>query len=402
MQIRTGAAHLFPYFCALFPIVLPLYRFRLSLLSLSISLLELYVGVVISGGVILLLQHHYSLSRLWTRKKQLLIFSSIFIATGAIGLGFSADTRFALGIFRVYFVEHFIAALLFWCLYDVGVFKSQHIRFAFMAGALLLFFVGGHTLLQCDGLLPSAKPWINDEPQRASSLFLNPNSLGLLIAPFVTFYAVACLHTTEHASRDRTVIILSGFASLFGLIAILLSRSDGALVAFIVGVSAYLLFSRHARRFLLIAVFLGCLLMAVPDTRTYITRAFTEKSAGTRIVLWENTFHLLQDHPIQGAGLGTFKDLYKFYRTSPKQESPTYPHMIILNFWVELGVVGLSAVAGMVYVTLQNTWHRIHREKHFALTGLFCVWVTVLVHGLVDVPFFNNDLSLLWWLLVWA
>jgi O-antigen ligase len=133
-----------------------------------------------------------------------------------------------------------------------------------------------------------------------------------------------------------------------------------------------------------------------------MTRAFTEGSLGSRNVLWENTSRLLADRPIQGAGLGSFQKVYKRYRTSSNQELLVYPHMIVLNFWVELGVVGLSAGAGIVYLSLKNAWQRIQRQKHAVFIALLCVWITVLVHGLIDVPFFNNDLSFLWWLLVWG
>jgi len=401
-KFRTETAHLFPYFFALFPLILPLCRYRLNLPTLSISILELYVIFVIFGGVIVLHQLQYSILQLWSKKKLLLILSSIFIAAGAIGIFFSADPKFSLGVFRVYFVEHFIVAVIGWCLYDAGFFEKKHIRFGFVSGAILLVLVGTHALLQHADLLPSPKPWIDEVPRRASSLFPHPNSLGLLIAPFTTFYAVFLLCKTEHASQDRKTIFLSAAASISGLVAVLLSRSDGALVGLMVGIFAYLFFSRHARRLLIIVVFTVCLFIAVPDTRSYMTRAFTEGSLGSRNVLWENTSRLLADRPIQGAGLGSFQKVYKRYRTSPNQELLVYPHMIVLNFWVELGVVGLSAGAAIVYLSLKNAWQRIHRQKHAVFIALFCVWITVLVHGLIDVPFFNNDLSFLWWLLVWG
>lgn len=184
--------------------------------------------------------------------------------------------------------------------------------------------------------------------------------------------------------------------------AVFLSRSDGAFVAIVMGVSAYLLFSRYARRLLVIAAFIGCILVVLPDTRSYLTRALIEGSLSSRIILWENTFRLFRDHPIQGAGLGNFQHMVGAYRTSPDHEVLTYPHMIVFNFWGELGVVGLSAGVGMVSLALKRIWEDIHRAKQSFCIALFCVWITVLVHGLVDVPFFNNDLSFLWWLLVWA
>ena len=61
-KFRTETAHLFPYFFALFPLILPLCRYRLNLPALSISILELYVIFVIFGGVIVLHQLQYSVA----------------------------------------------------------------------------------------------------------------------------------------------------------------------------------------------------------------------------------------------------------------------------------------------------------------------------------------------------
>lgn len=215
LRIRNQTANLFPYFCALFPILLPTYRYRLNLTSFSVLLLKLYVVIVIIGSLIVLHQRQYSLSRVWDQKKSLLILASIFITTSAISLFLSFDFRFSLGIFRVYFVEHFLVAFLFWCLHDAGAFEKKHIRLGFISGAILLVVVGAHTLLQVADLLPSPMPWINQSPRRAGSFFANPNSLALLVAPLVTFYAVFCLQSIERPTQNPRAIRLFAFPPPF-------------------------------------------------------------------------------------------------------------------------------------------------------------------------------------------
>ena len=124
-----------------------------------------------------------------------------------------------------------------------------------------------------------------------------------------------------------------------------------------------------------------------------------------------------------------------------------YPHNIILNFWSELGLAGLILFVWIMfkffvmglYVFLNNkiqdTRYKIQTdsswkfwncklfrnskllvlrrggeirnwivlENRYLVLGLTCAMVQVIIHGLVDVPYFKNDLALMfgylspWW-----
>ena len=54
-------------------------------------------------------------------------------------------------------------------------------------------------------------------------------------------------------------------------------------------------------------------------------------------------------------------------------------------------------VLGMKF--LMNYWKVKNRENQKIYLVLIAVMVAILVHGLVDVPYFKNDLSVFWWLL---
>ena len=75
-----------------------------------------------------------------------------------------------------------------------------------------------------------------------------------------------------------------------------------------------------------------------------------------------------------------------------------YPHNIILNFWSEIGLLGVFAVVVLLLKLLMNYWRVKSSENRNMYLILLAVFAVVLVHGIVDVPYFKNDLSLLWWL----
>lgn len=97
------------------------------------------------------------------------------------------------------------------------------------------------------------------------------------------------------------------------------------------------------------------------------------------------------------------------YRNSVWQplEIYLYPHNIFLNFWTELGLLGVLLFTWLIGRYFFLTW----KLKKIAtkqggnletglLVGLFGAMITVMIHGLVDVPYFKNDLSVLFWLLI--
>ncbi|MDO8668319.1 MAG: O-antigen ligase family protein [bacterium] len=125
------------------------------------------------------------------------------------------------------------------------------------------------------------------------------------------------------------------------------------------------------------------------------------------------------------------------YRTAHWQplEIYLYPHNIILNFWSELGLAGLlifiwiifkyfwlgisglslrganadpspptdgSGQASQSYEQddrrLLRSLQSLAMTDKFLLLGLICAMVVIIIHGLVDAPYFKNDLAVMFWL----
>ena len=129
----------------------------------------------------------------------------------------------------------------------------------------------------------------------------------------------------------------------------------------------------------------------------------------SRIDLWTAAVKLLEHRPIFGAGLSGFQARAAPYYTHIHTAANFIdPHNIVLNFWVETGVLGLIAFAWIMVVAFRVSWQgwrqgpSAWRPYHL---GVCLALVAIVVHGLVDVPYFKNDLSLQFWTLIgltWA
>ena len=116
----------------------------------------------------------------------------------------------------------------------------------------------------------------------------------------------------------------------------------------------------------------------------------------TRSAIFTATLHMIEAHPLLGVGLGgyVFK-LHGFLEI--------YPHNLYLSFWVELGLLGLLAFLYIFVKLLISALRALPLASGFERALLWGVVGTVVlwaVHGAVDSPYWKNDMSVEFWLVV--
>jgi O-antigen ligase len=80
-----------------------------------------------------------------------------------------------------------------------------------------------------------------------------------------------------------------------------------------------------------------------------------------------------------------------------------YPHNIVLNFWVELGLLGLIIFTFLfikIYIKAITLLKNNKKEFKPILIAIISSISAIIIHGLVDVPYFKNDLSTLFWIII--
>jgi O-antigen ligase len=127
-----------------------------------------------------------------------------------------------------------------------------------------------------------------------------------------------------------------------------------------------------------------------------------------RSELWRNTLRMLKDHPLFGAGLSGFTERLGPYWNATHIDRFIDPHNIVLNFWSETGLLGLFAFGWILiggFVVSWRGWRHSASDWRAIHLGVFVALVAVVIHGLIDVPYFKNDLSFEFWTLLaftWA
>ena len=270
---------------------------------------------------------------------------------------------------------------------------------------------------------------------------------------------------TNHKYKIQNYLIT--LTIILSLVAIYFAKSEGAIAGIVIAlliaggyfISVLLVKSEKLWRwgqiklFIIVAIFLAYPLFALnlfpkydyPDTgyplmdNIFAKIELKDLSGEIRKQQWRETWQVLTESSqrfILGAGLANYQAavapyhqpgiFYNFDR-DPKfrnelvfgppeykarhwqpVEIYMYPHSFILNFWVELGLVGVLLFVWVVYKAIASIFndqysiinqYPISNIKYLKY-GLLAAFLVIIVHGMVDVPYFKNDLAVLFWVLL--
>ncbi len=365
------------------PFFLPAYVLRFSLLGFPTTVLELYLAFIF---LFFTIAHGKSgWQRAGTRigiwRWPILTFSLVSFAS----VFWSLDLFSGLGLWRAFILEpllvFFILPVILETQEDIALFL-RNLYFTVIGISLwsLWQFVTGSGI---------PHPWnvSIEEGRRATGPFPFPNAVALFVVP-ASALAAACFIQKKSW--------LTGVAVFSGFLAVILAKSDGGLIALLAAVLVALLFSKWGRKWAIGMLLAGTLILATqPSIREPVIREVTIQSwpGQVRLYIWRETRDLLRDRPVLGAGFGGYPTVFAEYHQATAIEIFQYPHNILFNFWVEMGIFGVLAF-GWILVT----WLRGANRGNYLV--IFAVLIAILVHGLVDVPYFKNDLAVMFWILI--
>jgi O-antigen ligase len=320
-----------------------------------------------------------------------------FLLAAVLSTIFSPDIKSALGLLKAYFFEPVLFYLVF-----VNVIKEKkQLKMLSWALGILVAWLSIYGIVQYFSGIGIPDPWFEPATRRIVSVYDYPNALGLIIAPIIALFIGLMARVKFFTARTfwwGVLIILLGFFSL------LASVSQGAWLGLGLAMVFLSFFLFPWKKVLLTWLAIIILVLSVPQTRDYVMPlvTFSDVSGDVRKVMWEGTYNLLKARPILGSGLAGFPHYYEQYRLIKHTEFLLYPHNVILNFWVELGLFGLIVFIWLM-VRFFRSGYQLLKTKNVEFNWAIALMTAVICligHGLVDVPYFKNDLAVLFWLLI--
>ncbi|EKD42946.1 MAG: hypothetical protein ACD_72C00527G0003 [uncultured bacterium] len=372
---------------------LPSYFIRFNVGPLPTSLLEVTFGGLFLVWLIQYARVDWLEIKKFGRENKYFSWAAIlFLVFSVVGILVSPETIKALGIWRAYFLEPFLFGLML-----VGRRKE-------IAKDDLIWFLSLSTIsisalaiiqkLTGQFYSPTLRTQdLIDLHGRVTSFFTTPNAVGLYLAPIIPLMVYGLKNT--HKKRKYFAVLL------LAIIAIFLSFSEGSWVALLAGGLAgiFLLGYKKTAGMIVVVGILSILIFA-PLRQNVLLQ---NRSGHNRLVIWEYTWNYLNKNPknfVFGAGLRQWFDrVQKPVNDFKKIEPLIYPHNIFLNFWSEVGMLAMLAFVALYSCGIYCAFKIYKKEKFFGIM-LLAALVVFLIHGLVDVPYFKNDLSFLWWIIL--
>jgi len=368
----------------------PLYVIRFSILGIPTTVLEILILVTTIFWISYKIRYDEKLTAVPSS-----VGVSLLLISGGLfaGVIFSVDVVLAIGHARAYFIEPMIFGYIVLDAlqnqYSVHVFKRTFSTIKLVLGS----WFGASFGLSVLGLLQlyfSQLVITSHQFDRAHGVFNNANALALFIGP-VLVYRISQYMTGKQKVSKMTIF------DLVILLAFIATKSMGGILTLVVVTVCEYIFHKgfaHIWRVVLVGMSVAFMAFVIiisnftPQVDNPWVR--TGGTATIRMCVWEGTRNLLLDKPLIGAGLRSFQTVYSKDYTTCDAEPLAYPHNILLNFWVEIGIVGLAGVLLLLYKSINGT-------SSMVVSAILMYWV---IQGMVDVPYFKNDLSLLFWITI--
>ncbi len=384
--ISLNSLFLLTIFC------LPLYLIRLKFFGLPTNVLELLaVLTIVAWGI-------KNRKNLWENifllPKTLLISLVLILLGLLLSLFFNNSYMTGFGILKSWFV---IPLLFSYALYSVlqkENFLEKIYASLYFSAVLVGFIAIVYKLLG-----------IVTYDNRLQAFYSSPNYLAMFLAPGV-FFGIYFL--IKYALQKKTWWFWFHLFSLICLLAALfLTYSYGAWLAVFMSILITAIFTLYNKKTVFAAIVFAIVFSAlIFQTNTEkFSGIFSERSSWvSRLTIWKSSLLMLKENPLLGIGPGNFQSKYlEFQKYFPPylEWAVPEPHNIFLAFWLQSGLLGLMGFLLLLCFVFKNIWSILKNKKDALLVApVFMFFVYIVLHGLIDTPFWKNDFAFVFWVCI--
>jgi putative inorganic carbon (hco3(-)) transporter len=340
----------------------------------------------------------------------------LLMLASIISIFIAPDFYKALGLWRAYFLEPILLFLVF---IQVIVNKKDYKKIIFALGVSALAVSIFAIYQKITGKLIPVQMWRPEEVRRVTSFYTSPNAVGLLLAPIIMIYLGWILSINKKLIADRKYILSFLWKIIVlvsSILAVSFTVSEGTWIGIITALLFFLYFyinKNIKNKYILKKIKLSTIiiiLLTIILSLFYsnfinekINKTIATTSAQNRLILWQGSWEFLTQNYknfLTGAGVFGFPQIQNNFRNPLKMEPLIYPHNIFLNFWIDISLLGLISFIWIIISFFKKSYRLIKKTSSPLAIGLFSSMITIIVHGLIDVPYFKNDLAILFWIII--
>lgn len=333
----------------------------------------------------------YTGFKIWANALSFLAGLSGLIGTFSHGL-----TSRSLGLGMVLF---FLPVTLFQLIFRLD--NKKDLRASFWHAVNILFLTAGVlSILQYFFLWFLPNDWWGNtvEPKRAIAFFGHPNSLGLFLVPLLSARLPSLLEIWKQKTYKSFWTHWTPW--FLGVLSVGFSLSRAGWIALFVTCGIFSVFKLKLKSLLIFgatSLIIFTLILAYSPILQYRFSPrvlLSSQSTSARPLLWSAGWRAILQSPLTGLGLGGFEKDFAKFQLPASIGTHASPHNFFLGMWVETGLMGI-AFAICLFIFLIFNFIQSRTSQGLALS-LFLL--AFFLQGMVDVAYFRNDLSLVFWL----
>jgi O-antigen ligase len=390
-------------------LIIPLYVIRFKIFSIPTNILEIAI-VFIFIIFLFKFRNYKSLFKpdnCWHRKS--LVFGSLLVLA-SLGVLVSEELRSSLGIWKAYFV----LPILLICI--LSKIKSKYylslIRGIIGSGVgVSIITIAQVVVLGLDGSFrPTALYALGLDKAVSQGGFANYIAMYLVpifvlslsrvnIPIELRWFVVSVLFIGIISTQSYAgIFALLGVFVIWGITRLVLKRKHNGKISkplikpkfIVLGILAISLFSLWQ--------------INTPKFKTLLDMD-NRNSITARVQIWDTAITMIAQAPILGIGLADFQRVYT--ETIPQKYFPPYewlvpePHNLYFAFWLHLGIGGIIWLIAVLRLTISRLIGAI-RDGKWDLYWLSLSLISIFLYGILDTPFWKNDLSLLFLVILYG
>lgn len=377
--------------------LLPAYLIRREIFSVPTTFLELSIYFVF---LVWLFKAIFSknlvkkIRRIYRVIRPFLIPIALFFGAAILATVISPDKRLSLGVLKGWFLDPLLVLILFLDL----VRRKKEIK----AVVLTLFLSASYVAIY--GLYEYIFRVGLDSDGRLNSFFVPANYVAMYIAPILVLSLIFWKRI-----NSKFLFVAYYFLLIATLLALYFTKSYGGWLG-LFGALLFLWFRikipiKRLKYLLIFALLVILVSVSESDSPKFgrLLDFSTRTSSSTRAEIWQTSLLIIKEHPFWGVGLGNFETIYREYvprvAFPPLEWLVVKPHNLYLALWIEMGILGLASFIWLIIIFFKQGWRKKDNPiVKYALAAM----IALLAHGLVDTPYFKNDLSALFWVIVGA
>lgn len=233
--------------------------------------------------------------------------------------------------------------------------------------------------------------------RRVDGFTHNPNRLGSIMMMFIIMNFAMLLFVNR---KNIKISILSSIGIVTGVLALFASSSRGALLGLVAGL--FVVTILKGKKFL-VYLLIGLILLSLFMPNYYKSRIskltdITSNNVYSRLSMYKAGVDMFLEKPILGVGLNNVKTVYDMY------ELPEFEHFgdkhrnlhnLYINILVELGIIGFSILAILIYLLGKKSWLNYKANKNWFNLGVIGLFVGEGTHNMFDYTFHASEVFMI-------